>query len=273
MFTSVELAARIEAAECALVSACARSVGARRPDEGVFVEPFAGGAAVFAGVDSPMTKIVGIGFAEGGIDREALGRLEAEFADRGATPIIELSTLADPAIATTLTRRGYVLRGFENVLGRRLDGVIDFPATDGTVAPSPDAELEAWVDVMVDGFGTPDPAGIESHESFPREALQRVMSDSSPEHERFAARRDGVLAAGASLRMGEGVALLCGSATLPAHRRHGLQAALLSARLRAAAEAGCELAVVTTQPGSTSQANVQRRGFELLYARAVLSQD
>ena len=33
---------------------------------------------------------------------------------------------------------------------------------------------------------------------------------------------------------------------------------------------GCDLAVVTTQPGSKSQENVQRRGFELLYTRAVL---
>jgi GNAT superfamily N-acetyltransferase len=70
--------------------------------------------------------------------------------------------------------------------------------------------------------------------------------------------------------MSEGVAQLCGAATLPAHRRHGVQAALLGTRLAAAARAGCDLAVVTTLPGSKSQHNVQRRGFELLYTRAVL---
>jgi len=37
-----------------------------------------------------------------------------------------------------------------------------------------------------------------------------------------------------------------------------------------AAAAGCDIAVVTTQPGSKSQQNVQRRGFDLLYTRAVL---
>jgi hypothetical protein len=30
------------------------------------------------------------------------------------------------------------------------------------------------------------------------------------------------------------------------------------------------IAVVTTQPGSKSQQNVQRQGFDLLYTRAVL---
>ena len=33
---------------------------------------------------------------------------------------------------------------------------------------------------------------------------------------------------------------------------------------------GLDVAVVTTQPGSKSQQNVQRQGFELLYTRAVL---
>ena len=61
-----------------------------------------------------------------------------------------------------------------------------------------------------------------------------------------------------------------GAATRPSHRRRGVQSSLLAARLARAAEAGCDVAVVTTQPGSKSQQNVQRQGFELLYTRAVL---
>jgi ribosomal protein S18 acetylase RimI-like enzyme len=70
--------------------------------------------------------------------------------------------------------------------------------------------------------------------------------------------------------MSEGVAQLTGAATAPAYRRRGVQTALLSARLVEAARAGCDIAVVTTQPGSKSQQNVQRRGFHLLYTRAIL---
>ncbi len=66
------------------------------------------------------------------------------------------------------------------------------------------------------------------------------------------------------------MAQLCGAATLPAHRRRGVQGALLAARLAEAREAGCDVAVVTTQPGSKSQENVQRQGFDLLYTRAIL---
>ena len=56
----------------------------------------------------------------------------------------------------------------------------------------------------------------------------------------------------------------------PDHRRRGIQTALLSARLAAAAAAGCDIAVITTQPGSRSQQNAQRQGFDLLYTRAIL---
>jgi hypothetical protein len=37
-----------------------------------------------------------------------------------------------------------------------------------------------------------------------------------------------------------------------------------------AAAAGCDVAVIVTQPGSKSQQNAQRQGFDLLYTRAVL---
>ena len=75
---------------------------------------------------------------------------------------------------------------------------------------------------------------------------------------RYAALRGGVIAGGASFRIAEGVAQLTGAATAPAHRRRGIQTALLSARLAGAAAAGCDVAVITTQPGSKSQPNAQR---------------
>ncbi len=87
---------------------------------------------------------------------------------------------------------------------------------------------------------------------------------------RYLAYRDGAVAGGASLRVCDGVAQLCGAATMPAHRRRGVQTALLAARLADAARQGCDIAVVTTQPGSKSQQNVQRQGFEPLYTRAIL---
>jgi len=183
-----------------------------------------------------------------------------------------VSCLGDPAVGALLTRRGYTLQGFENVLGRALPVEPAAASAGVSVSPSPEGELREWLDVVVTGFASPDAQGVASHESFPREALEGVMGDlaAADGFARYLARRNGAVAGGASLRLFEGVAQLCGAATLPEHRRQGVQSALLAARLEIAGRSGCDVAVVTTQPGSKSQENVQRQGFELLYTRAVL---
>jgi len=48
---------------------------------------------------------------------------------------------------------------------------------------------------------------------------------------------------------------------------------LLSARLAEARAENCDLTVVTVEPGSRSQANVQRRGFTPLYSRLVMARE
>jgi hypothetical protein len=47
-----------------------------------------------------------------------------------------------------------------------------------------------------------------------------------------------------------------------------VQSALLVERTRLAASAGCELAVTEARPGSTSQRNMERLGYSVLYTRA-----
>jgi ribosomal protein S18 acetylase RimI-like enzyme len=166
-----------------------------------------------------------------------------------------------------------VLVGFENVLGRALDARTVWPERAGLeLARCGDEELEAWMDVVVSAFAALDAQGVASHESFPREALERAIRDMTGARGcvRYLARRAGALAGAASMRIADGVAQLCGAGTLPEHRRRGVQGALLERRLADAAREGCDLAVVTTLPGSKSQENVQKRGFELLYTRAIL---
>jgi ribosomal protein S18 acetylase RimI-like enzyme len=272
LFASTSLAARIERAECRLLADSAASAARRRPAPSVFATPLAGGIATFTEAGSPLNKVAGLGF-EGPLDEDALAAVERAFSERGVPVQAEVSSLGDPAIVRLLTGRGYRLQGFENVLGRNLSPGPTAPLPKGlAIAPSPVEELALWTDVVVTGFASPDEQGVPSDETFPRELVERVMGDmaSAEGFSRFLARRDGVAAGGASLRLSEGVAHLCGAATLPAHRRRGVQSALLAARLGIAAERGCDVAVVITQPGSKSQENVERQGFHLLYARAIL---
>lgn len=274
LFATTTIAARIEGAECSLVRESAQAVADVRPEANVMIKPLAGGMAIYAGEGSPLNKVVGLGL-EGPVDEAELGIVEGLYADRNCPVQIELSSLAHASVGVMLTGRGYQLVGFENVLGRVLSNehdITDPVIADITVDVIAENDFNLWMDTMVTGFASPDLDGVPSHESFPSEVLERVMRDmnGATGFVRYLAHRHGAPAGGGSMRIADGVLQLCGAATLPNHRRRGVQAALLAHRLADAARRGCDLAVVTTQPGSTSQRNMQRNGFELLYTRAIL---
>jgi GNAT superfamily N-acetyltransferase len=271
LFCDTALAARIERVEAQLIARCSEAARHRSGTAG-FVIPLAGGVASFAGDGSPYNKVAGLGF--GGVPgAAALDEIERAFAAAGAPAQVELAHLADPEIAARLTARGYQLESFENVLGQALPGGAGRVAPAGIeVRRSGAAEFEAWLGVVAEGSVHPDPQGVPWHEEFPREMIidaERASAEAGTV--RYAALRDGALAGGASMRLAEGVAQLTGAATAPAHRRRGIQTALLAARLADATAAGCDIAVIVTQPGSKSQQNAQRQGFDLLYTRAVLA--
>ena len=271
LFCDSDLAARIERTEAQLMAEVTEAARRRNANGAGFVIPVAGGVATFAEEGSPYNKIAGLGF--GGLpDAAALEEIERAFAGRAAAAQAEVASLADPALVDLLTERGYRLAGFENVLGRDLiTGSQPVQVPEIEVRRSGADELDVWLELVTDAAVHPDAEGIPMEE-FPRDVLARAERDSAgiDGMRRYAALRQGRLAGGASLRIAEGIAQMAGAATAPAHRRHGVQTALLAARLADAAAEGCAVAVVTTQPGSRSQRNVQRRGFDLLYTRAVL---
>jgi GNAT superfamily N-acetyltransferase len=273
-FVSVELAHRIEQAEARLTRELGERVVAADPRGPAFVEEVAGGIAAYAGPASPMNKLIGAGFG-GPADPAALDGLEEKFAARQAPLQAEVSTLAEPAFGAALVERGYVLQGFENVLGRPIaaSGALTSDPPEGVeVRPVGPGELVEWLDVMITAFAAPDRQGVAAPALPPREALEAVLRPlaDAPSFSRHGAFVGGRMVGAANMRLDLGVAQLCGAAVLPEFRRRGIQSAFLRRRLADALAAGCTLALVTTQPGSKSQENVQAQGFSLLYCRALL---
>ena len=269
------MAARIERAECQTVLAFAAQLQARGAD--MMIHGIGGTSAVFGGPGQPFNKLAGLGFAEP-IDEDAMARVERDYDARGAELRVELSTLADPSAGRLLTRRGFELVGYENVLGLRLDADLPFAAgadaaADVIVSRAGADETGIWIETVTDGFFHPDVFdGPPPTESFGRETIVDVMAVSTavPGLALYLARRGDAIAGGGSIRISDRLAQLSGASTLPAHRRRGVQSTLLRARLLDAARQGCDLAIVTTEPASKSQENVQRAGFALLSSRAVL---
>jgi GNAT superfamily N-acetyltransferase len=266
-FVDQDTAATIELAEAEFMVACCRALDG----EGSAAFDFAigSGAATFAGVDSPFSKVIGVGFSDEIADAE-VDALERRYAEHGAPVSFEISTLADSELAERLSHRGYRLVSFENVLVRPVSHELTDLNADIEVRRAED-DLPTWLDVAVEAGLHSDDAGVPWHREFPREELERAeVAGHAAGTRLFLAMVDGKPAGAASIRYAGAIALMTGAGTRPSYRRRGVQKALLAARLRDAASEGCELAVVTTQPGSTSQATVQRTGFDLAYVRAVM---
>jgi ribosomal protein S18 acetylase RimI-like enzyme len=278
LIATTTLAARVERAEADTASAFGRSAAAR--GRGVLVHPIGRTFAVYGGPGQPFNKVAGLGF--GPLDESDVARLEALYDAQGGEIRVEQSSLADPAVAAMLTRRGFALIGYENVLGLALtpDVVSAFArerdaarAGGIEIVPAAADETRTWIRTASEGFLAPDSFdGPPPTETFARESLEQIYADFTGASGcvLYLARRDGEIAGGGALRIVDGLAQLAGAATLPSHRRRGVQSTLLRARLVEAAAAGCDIAIVTTEPASKSQANVQRTGFGLLYVRAVL---
>jgi len=269
MFADLELAARIENAEASLTREAARTFRNSGRDCGAFAIEVGGGVAAFLRPGSPVNKVIGI-FSRFPPEAE-LARLEHLYQERAEPVRVELSTLASADIGRRLTERGYRLLGFENVLGRMLKVDESAPRGEICIDRVTDEQTEEWKRVVIDAFAHPDETGVVV-DSFSREVIEQVMSDflGVAGFNRYLAKRSGVAAGGASMRIDGDIALMTGAATLTEHRRRGVQGALLERRICDAATVGTQIAVITTSGGTRSQANAMRYGFSLLYSRAIL---
>jgi GNAT superfamily N-acetyltransferase len=258
----VNLARRLERAEgfssARCVEASAKAVPGRRA-EWVKVN---GTFALFDGSESPITQTFGFGMFHTPT-RGDLDTLEAFFRDRGAGALHEVSPLADPAALTLLNEGGYEPFEFTSLMYRPIGKEIRLarPLNPRVVArPTRADERDLWVEVSARGWS--ETPGLD--ELFRALGpIVAVWEGAQP----FVTELDGEPIAAGNVFVGEGVVLLAGASTVPAHRNQGAQLALLDARLRYAAERGCDLAVMGALPGSGSQRNAERNGFRIAYTR------
>lgn len=239
------------------------------------ISPISGGVSVYGGPNSPMNKVIGLGF-EGPIDVAALEEVEREWRDREEAVRIELSILADPSIPVILSERGYHVHGYENALARRLVADLATQAAPRfspglTIEPLREEDERTWIEIAVTAFTHLDGSGSAADDSSHQAAMEEVLTDyaAAPGLRRYLARLDGRPVGVGSLCLTEGLGLLAGAGTLPDARGRGVQKALLHRRLVDAQLAGADLGVVTTAPGTRSQENVMRHGFSLLYTRII----
>jgi hypothetical protein len=263
LFSDLELARRLERAEA---HSNRRFVEARArvsPESGASWIEVGGAYALYDGVSSPVTQTFGLGLFDAATV-EVLGEIEAFFKGRGASVCHEVSPLAGLTLAALLSERGYRPIEFTSVMYRELGPGSDFgfsPNEKIRVRPIEDGEGELWARTAAKGWSAELPELTDFLLRMGPISVEREDSTS------FLAELDGYPIATAVLCFAPGVALFGGASTVPEARNQGAQLALLEARLRYGAEAGCEVAMMCAAPGSASQRNAERHGFRIAYTR------
>jgi len=248
---------------------CAVLARVGEPGGGAVID-VGGGRAVWSAPGAPMNKVLGLGVGCA-VSEDDLDAIE-DFYDEHGTPIqIELCPLASSDLPSRLSERGYALKGFENELACTLPASVPVDSDVRVEIASNDADTETWLRVTTEGFASPDGSGapiVPTAETM--KTVSGIMrSFVHPDIVRYLAWVDGAPAAAASSTITGGVLGIFGTSTVPAYRRRGAQAAVVSRALRGAI-GRADLAIATTEPGSVSQRTFERFGFQVLYTRAIL---
>lgn len=232
------------------------------PELGAIWVEVGGAFAMFDGPESPLTQTFCLGIFEEATN-DHLDEIETFFIDRDAPVFHEVSPMTDPSLMTLLSERGYRPIELTSVMYRELSLIEPITPRNREIVTRPIGENEAdrWAAVSASGWATIDPALGDFLLDFGKIAAR--TRGGVP----FLAELDGRAIAAGGFSVYDDVCILAGAATIPEARRLGAQIALLSARLKYASENGCSLAMMCALPGSQSQKNAQRNGFNIAYTR------
>jgi len=257
-FAGLDLSRRLERAEA---TASAKFVEARcalHPGCGTEWRDFGGTYAMFDGPNSPLSQTFGLGLFTP-LTPGVLEEIEAYFHGRGAAVNHEVSPLAGVEVAALLVERGYKPIEYTSVLYRGVEAA-DVDTAPIAVRRARPEDSALWSALSAEGW--------DEHPELRDFLLEMGAILAATEGALgFIAELDEEPIATGVLRCDGGVALFGGASTIPRARNRGAQRALLNARMRHAANAGCDLAMMCASPGSASQRNAERQGFRIAYTR------
>jgi hypothetical protein len=254
-FADAALARRLEAVEALNARLCTAS-----PPGAAYLD-IAGGCAIFVGADSPLTQAVGLGL-NGPVTEGEVDTLEAFFRSRGAKVSIDFCPLADAGLFDMLFARGYRATEFNNVLVKRIAGepIVLAPRVRRAIT----GEEDLWSHTV--GCGYFNQGDLTTAEMDVGRAIFSMPGAMCY----LAVTATGQPAGGGALAVRDGLATLFADSTIAAFRRQGFHREVIAARLNEAIALGCDSAMASTLPGSISQRNFERMGFEVVYTKVTL---
>jgi GNAT superfamily N-acetyltransferase len=249
---------RIELAEAADNAAIAVSLQASNAASHVGAWPLAGGQLVITGAGFYVNRGIAIGLTAP-VTEDDFEFVEAQCRSAGVPAELEVCPWADASLLSLSGRRGYRPTWFRTVLAQSLPSksASRVRADLDVRRVEDDQDFEEWYRVTVVGFDLRTPQQRDVARRW-GDAIRKLGDGRL-----LLARLDGVPVGVGGLAIHGDVALLGGMTTVPEARRQGVQNGLISWRLARSHELGCTIAASTADPGSTSEANLQRQGFAI----------
>jgi GNAT superfamily N-acetyltransferase len=265
-FVDTTLAQRLEAAEDVPQVEIARVFQRKHPEVSADILEIAGGHAVFAGLNSPVGRAIGLGL-EGAVTAAQLDDVETFYQRHGAPSQVDITPITHPSLLEMLKTRGYVLAELNNVMARRLLPQERFEQdVEGLeFRPCKPEQVPLWGNTMLRGFFA---------EGQIPEGWDRLLAPMAEVTNSVAmvvwAEDQPVACCGGLISREHRMIALGGTSTLPEYRGRGIQTAAIGRRLNLAIKEGCDLAAVITLGNTTSMRNAERLGFTLAYSKATV---
>ena len=254
------LVAQLEAAHEWAVHNFVISVQERRPALQADAISIAGGRALYVG-PSPFSFAVNLGIGRPVTPRD-LDQVEHFYAQHGVPTKVDVTPATHRSLSQLIQERGYRVADLTAVL------VLDAQNAD-IAPPAPEIQLrwaraedcDLWVDTVAHNFFVTEPGRDR------RNNIACVFH--APHALNVIAMIDGKVAgvAGCMIPHNGGMAIVYASCTVLEYRRKGVHREMLRLRVNAARAAGCDAIMATALPGSDSERNLVRCGFDTCYVK------
>lgn len=260
-----DIARRIESAGAFGTARAVRQLAETLGDPSYSALALEDGWLILTPLEVPLWGARGMGF-EARLPDAALARMEQASFGARVPAQIDVCPLADEELGARLEARGYAASPGCEVWVRDATPAAPVDAPAGVIItavdPTDDAQVTQFAELVARGYQEGGPVA-DWNMAIGRNAVRR------PTRQAFVARVDGELAGGGVLGVTDGLASFTFMSTLPAHRRRGVQTALMRARLEAAIAAGAVHICVQCEVGSPTARNASRLGFRHAYTRTL----
>ncbi len=228
------------------------------PDRGLIVADIGGATVCFSGPDSFFSQTVGIGI-DAEVRDEDVEAIAEFYHSRGADARIISTPIAGDKLSRTLIDHGFTIEEYENALAGDLTRIRGERDPRVSICTDPDEWAQHSARAFSDGVNPSDALLFGS-----------FLMASHPNVYALALRENGEIMTTAAMAIEpDSVAGLFATSTMPAARERGYQTALISDRIARAREGGATIARATAKPGTPSERNFRRAGFQVLYTRTI----